>query len=170
MSLPNPGLDAVPFTNLPAEFLDDMNENIEALADGSGQNDYSIPPSKLALVNYQTDDANTIASVTNGAIKFQAGWGQLPGTGAATLTNGVTFPEAFTTILGISLSFVGAKNTTAMTDITDVAVSYAASGVGYTISTANLSETSVTVTMSRDAGTFSSSIYWGYSWMAWGIL
>lgn len=36
MALPYPGLDAVPFTTLPAEFLDKMNANIEALADGSG--------------------------------------------------------------------------------------------------------------------------------------
>lgn len=36
MSLPNPGMDAVPFTPLTAEFLDNMIENIESLADGTG--------------------------------------------------------------------------------------------------------------------------------------
>lgn len=36
MALPNPGLDAVPFTPLTADFLDKMNQNIAALADGSG--------------------------------------------------------------------------------------------------------------------------------------
>lgn len=36
MALPNPGMDAVPFTPLTAEFLDDMIENIESLSDGTG--------------------------------------------------------------------------------------------------------------------------------------
>lgn len=36
--LPNPSMDAVPFTILPAEFLDDMIENIESLAGGTGFN------------------------------------------------------------------------------------------------------------------------------------
>lgn len=47
MSLPNPGMDAVPFTPLTAEFLDNMIENIEALADGSGLDAGSISNANL---------------------------------------------------------------------------------------------------------------------------
>lgn len=36
MSLPNPGMDAVPFTPLTSEFLDNLIENIEALSAGTG--------------------------------------------------------------------------------------------------------------------------------------
>lgn len=36
MALPNPGMDFTPFDTLPAASLDDMVENIESLADGSG--------------------------------------------------------------------------------------------------------------------------------------
>ena len=36
MALPNPGMDAVPFTPLTAEFLDDMIENIQSLSSGTG--------------------------------------------------------------------------------------------------------------------------------------
>lgn len=42
MPLPHPGLDAVPFTPLTAEFLDNMNENIESLATGTGLNDGAV--------------------------------------------------------------------------------------------------------------------------------
>ncbi len=48
MSLPNPGMDAVPFTALPASFLDDIIENVEALATGSGLDTNAISASKLA--------------------------------------------------------------------------------------------------------------------------
>lgn len=47
MALPNPGMDAVPFTPLTAEFLDDMIENIESLADGSGLNTNAVTSDKI---------------------------------------------------------------------------------------------------------------------------
>lgn len=47
MALPNLGMDAVPFTPLTAEFLDDMIENIESLAGGTGLNDRSVSLPKI---------------------------------------------------------------------------------------------------------------------------
>ena len=47
MALPNPGMDAVPFTPLTAEFLDDIIENIESLSSGTGIDDGSITADKL---------------------------------------------------------------------------------------------------------------------------
>ena len=52
MALPNPGLDAVPFTPLPAEFLDKMNQNIESLANGTGFNEGAIPATAFAGGKY----------------------------------------------------------------------------------------------------------------------
>jgi len=48
MALPNPGMDAVPFTPLTAEFLDDMIENIESLSDGTGFENGAITTNTLA--------------------------------------------------------------------------------------------------------------------------
>lgn len=48
MALPNPGMDFVPFDILTAEELDDVVENIEALAAGTGLNDASVTAAKLA--------------------------------------------------------------------------------------------------------------------------
>lgn len=48
MALPNTGMDAVPFTPLTAEFLDDMIENIESLSDGTGFATGAITTNTLA--------------------------------------------------------------------------------------------------------------------------
>ena len=52
MALPNPGMDAVPFTPLTAEFLDDIIENIESLSSGTGIGDGSITAPKLDSASY----------------------------------------------------------------------------------------------------------------------
>ena len=49
MPLPNPDMDAVPFTPLTAEFLDDMIENIESLSDGSGLEPESVESDNINL-------------------------------------------------------------------------------------------------------------------------
>src|SRR5690606_38953756 len=48
MSLPNPGMSFTPFDTLPASDLNDIVENVEALADGTGLDDGSITNAKLA--------------------------------------------------------------------------------------------------------------------------
>ena len=47
MALPFPGKDAVPFTPLTAQFLDEMIANDEALSAGTGLNDGAVTASKL---------------------------------------------------------------------------------------------------------------------------
>lgn len=67
MSLPNPGMDFTPFDVLPASELDDMVENIEALAAGTGLNVSAVTPEKIftgtgttwALASYTPTFANT---------------------------------------------------------------------------------------------------------------
>lgn len=48
MPLPNPDMDFSAFDVLPADSLDDIVENVEALADGSGLNTNAVAASKLA--------------------------------------------------------------------------------------------------------------------------
>lgn len=48
MALPNPGMDFTPFDVLTAAELDDLVENIEALAAGTGLNDNSIAARSLS--------------------------------------------------------------------------------------------------------------------------
>lgn len=47
MSLPNPGMTFTPFDTLTAAEQNDLVENIEALANGTGLDDTSITPAKL---------------------------------------------------------------------------------------------------------------------------
>ena len=68
MALPNPGMDAVPFTPLTAEFLDDIIENIESLSSGTGIGDGSITADKLDFATLRkvlyTGPSATSGSVT----------------------------------------------------------------------------------------------------------
>lgn len=54
-NLPNPGMDFTPFDILTAEEMDDLVENIESLADGSGIGDGAVTSDKIDLstLNYK---------------------------------------------------------------------------------------------------------------------
>lgn len=69
MALPNPGMDFTAFDTLPAASLDDLVENIEALADGSGLDDGAVTPNKLSLgaqnSRVATTQTTTSTSYTN---------------------------------------------------------------------------------------------------------
>lgn len=69
MSLPNPNLSFSPFAILTAEELNDLVDNIEALADGSGLDDGSIQASKLVIdateFGYLTIGRTTLSSAGN---------------------------------------------------------------------------------------------------------
>lgn len=61
MALPNSGMDAVPFTPLTAEFLDEIIENIESLSDGSGFDTGALGTTTLAnssVTTVKIADAN----------------------------------------------------------------------------------------------------------------
>jgi hypothetical protein len=63
MSLPNSGMDAVPFTPLTAEFLDDMIENIESLADGSGLDNGAIKAKSIDFTTILLGSAATNTTI-----------------------------------------------------------------------------------------------------------
>lgn len=65
MALPNPGMDFTAFDTLPAASLDDMVENIEALADGSGLDDGAVTNAKLNLSGSQRATVATSQTTTS---------------------------------------------------------------------------------------------------------
>jgi hypothetical protein len=138
---------------------------------GSAIIDDTITPDKLALFNYQTDNNNSITSVTNGDIKIQAGWGQKVGDNVTgNIADTVTFPTAYTTLLGISISFMSTKATTAMSNVTDQASAGYGGTTGFTASTGSPATTGFIAVLNRHTGAFSSTTYYAYSWIAWGII
>ena len=93
MALPNPGMDAVPFTPLTAEFLDDIIENIESLSSGTGIGDGSIAASKLDSTTYGTVDANGWKDYGTYFVK------------SVTFTNTTDLLQFATTIINLSSNF-----------------------------------------------------------------
>lgn len=86
MPLPNPGMNFDPLTPLPAESLNNMVENIEALADGTGLNNGVIPNRSYSTAEVATPDkwvdGKTIYRKT---INF----GALPNNTAKTVPHGI---------------------------------------------------------------------------------
>lgn len=73
MSLPNAGMTFTPFDPLPASDLNDLVENIEALADGSGLDDGAVTNAKLATGAGQPGGAWTSWTPTLGNITVGSG-------------------------------------------------------------------------------------------------
>lgn len=65
MSLPNPGMVFTPFDPLPASDLNDIVENVEALADGSGLNDLAVTTAKI-------DDGAITSEKLSSTVSFKA--------------------------------------------------------------------------------------------------
>jgi len=97
MQLPNPGMESIPFTPLTAEFVDDMIENIEALAVGVGSitinsNGTSIRYGNGTQICFHTQ--NYGAGNVNGAGTFANQY--------RTGTNDWVFPQEFSATPSVS--------------------------------------------------------------------
>ena len=123
----------------------------------------------LRLSQLRYDDDGTGSTKEN--IIFQAGWGQINGDGASrSLTEAVTFPTAYTTPLGVFMSFIGTKSGS---DATSVAQLTGASGAikadGDSISTTGFNARVSRVSNDgADPGVFPSGTRNGYNWISWG--
>lgn len=142
-----------------------LNENFEGLADGSLIEPKAISPDKVALFHYQTHNGGSVANVLDASIKVQRGWKQVEGNGTTSISDTVTFPEEFTTILGF-IAFQGPAKTSIGSSITDLNVAAGAGAVarGGVITTAQAN-----VIMTRTSN-YSVGSYYSYSWEAWGII
>lgn len=125
----------------------------------------AVAPGVKIQVRTQTDNSNSIANATTAGVYIQYGWGQVLGTGASTLTDSVTLPTAFTTILGVIINWIGFKTGGAVA--TDITGFNTAIGAGNIIQTINISTSGFTMS-AVSTGTFGAA-YHGYSWIAWGI-
>lgn len=149
--------------------------NDASFNDGTGIADDAIISRHIAAgelienVNYQTDNNNSISSSTNQKVKFQQGWNQAVGNNTSAFTIAVTFPAAFTTILGVMTTLNAVKATTAATSITDLNANYHTTSEVFGISAGAVTTSGFTANLARTTGNFSSTTYYGFSWLAWGI-
>ena len=124
----------------------------------------STAPGVKLQVRVQTDNDNTIVNTTQAGVITQYGWGQIVGNDTAEITNTVTFPTAFTTILGFVVTQLGGK-VGAAANLTGLDV---AAGAGAIARVGVLTNSTAPVTLNR-TGAYGATAYYGFSWIAWGI-
>lgn len=108
MSLPNPGMDFDPLDVLPAASLDDLVENIEALAAGSGLDNSAVTSDKIAT------NSHILAYVETSAGQSFATAGP---TDATSMTVTFTTPASCTKILLRAEATVSSDSATATTTV-----------------------------------------------------
>lgn len=129
-------------------------------------NNSSEPGVKLQL-RTQTDNSNSIASATTAGLIIQQGWIQIIGDGTGTIEDTVTFPTAFTTVMGVMIGLAGVKASVA-SSVTDLTTAMAG-GVGWSAASSSVTTTNFLLTIARNTGNFTATSYYGASWIAWGV-
>lgn len=108
MSLPNPGMDFTAYQTLTATEMDNLVENIEALADGSGLDNSAVTPAKTlyGVASYRMTSNTNYSSFTNQ--KLGLGTFLTDGTVVFTtssngivIPSGVNYVEVSATISGV---------------------------------------------------------------------
>lgn len=125
MSLPNPGMSFTPFDQLPASDLNDIVENVEALAAGTGLDDGSIVFDLLSTTIFSGQVTTYSNPGTAGGTFYYANiggikrfWGTTADIGTSgnapqiSATVGITFPVGFFSTIQITdHSLVPGSNT-----------------------------------------------------------
>lgn len=162
MPLPNTGMSFTPFDPLAASELNDLVENIEALAAGTGLNNASVPSTALVegYLRLRRRDITTDSAPTG--YTEQVGWAFINGDGGSTVTTTVTFPVAFSAVPVPFISYIGAK-----ADPDPTTISQFSSGAsGFYAHCGGVSTTGFTAAIiARDSGgTTAAGTNYGFSW------
>lgn len=163
-NLPNPTMSFSPFAILTAEEMNDLVENIESVADGTGIGDSAVTGMKIASYRmpYQTITTNT----TETDLIMQSGWNFIQGTGGNTGNKTITFPSAFSSIKSVHVMPLG-LHTALPAAIGDFTTAY--SGNNNFIFAISITNTTFSARYTVDSSaTLSSSLYAGFTWIAFG--
>lgn len=96
-----------PFDPLPASDLNDIVENVEALADGTGLDDTSVISAKLVEAFFRGKYRQVAADSTPSGETHQRGWDFKNPTAVPDTTMAITFPAAFAAAPFVMVSFLG---------------------------------------------------------------
>lgn len=118
-----------------------------------------------SFIPTQTANNGTISNNTFPGLKIQSGWGQFLGNSTTSIQTTVTFPESFTTVMGVIISFNGYKATAgAAADIRGFNTRIATSAW---IEAVNITDSNF-IASASNTNTMGAR-YHGYSWVAWGV-
>lgn len=125
--------------------------------------DSAVTGAKIASYRLRSQADTTNATQTTATV--QTGWGQILGNGTTGMTETVTFPTAVTTVLGLSINWIGYKSGgTAATAITEFNTKV---GAGFWVESINITATGFTAAFSGTSNF--GAAYHGYSWTVWAI-
>lgn len=110
------------------------------------------------------NDSITDSAVTGLTVQF--GWGQRVGNGTASMSEAVTFDDAFSSAPIVIIGQLGAKSTTAATAIGGISSPDSVSGNNLA---GDITTTGFNVFFRKPSGTYSATNYYGYSWIAFGV-
>ena len=138
---------------------------------GSLIDDGSVTSAKIAQAffkgRYQKDNNNTIASSDESGLTVQFGWCQIIGNGTSAISEAITFPTAFSTVLLVVASPMGGLAAGVASDITTLQDVTANPIV---VSANSPRTTGFNLQMLRTGGTFGSTSYYAASWIAIGTI
>lgn len=147
MALPNPGMSFSPFAILTAEEMNDLVENIESLADGTGfdagaigtedVDDGAITPIKTSFTEYSTTEYETGKWIDGKTVyKKVINVGALANNGTTTTAHGISTIETLINAFGITTNATPTRlNVPFVSDLTS---SSAAGNISMTITNTNV--------------------------------
>lgn len=169
MALPNPSMSFTPFDPLPASDLNDLVENIESLADGTGFDTGAITSTKLTEAFARGRFQNLTTNTAPTGLTIQSGFSFIQGAGNNSSAKTITFPTPFTSILAV---YVGQMGYTSGSDPTSVTSPTIADGTNIAVifaDTVTLTNFRAYYTMDSSA-TLSSTLRKCFTWIAIGVV
>lgn len=157
-----------------SDTVDGIHANTTATAnqlfplDANAKHNPAVMPLGFAHMYIQDQDGNTVTNTEHTGLAIIAGWGQIIGNGAASAQETITLPVTFSQILyvgGTPLGTTGTDSTPAA-DITDFEVT---PSTGAMVTVDDITTSGFTMSYAVPA-TLTTTRYWGYSWIAIGVL
>lgn len=141
-----------------------LGSNDASFNDGTGLGNGTIQGTKIATYRILTQ-AIAANTTQTGAI-IQSGFNFVDANATPTTTKAITFPAAFTTLIGLEMGVIGVRTSSDPVAITDFNV--AIGGEQVTVSSGAMSNTGFTAQLTKTTN-FSAGTRYGFWWRATGV-
>lgn len=144
-----------------------LGTNDASFHDGTGIDDDVILTRHLIENFAKSRYKETASNSSESGLLFQYGHHSFVGNSTATYETTITLPQAYTTLLAVGGTFVGAKSGAIASNIKQYTTTLTSSGI--TIHARPLNDSSFELGVSRQSGTLVNTSSFGAAWWAIGI-